>query len=189
MRRNKNEKVILGVLATTALVLVGGVVWMAQRIYAGQETVSKNGQEIAQKEMQQERLVALATLANDLSDIREEVAAQFITLDNEVVFIEAIETAARESGTTLEIKRVNFEDVERVSRDEAGNEQREKIGEELVLMLDADGSWREVFHFVSLVETLALGLHIRHTQFGIIDDPEIPDKWRATLILALRVRT
>ncbi|PCI27586.1 hypothetical protein COB55_05470 [Candidatus Wolfebacteria bacterium] len=187
MKYDKQETVIAIVLGIVALAFVGGVVWVTQDIYNVQRDVSANGQELVRKQAEQKRLQALSDLAEDLSENRASVAAQFVTKNDEVIFLEAVETSARKSGASLEITRVTFEDIERESKDSRGNITAEKIGEELVLVLDATGSWREVFQFVSLVETLALALDVRHTQLRLLD-PSESDKWGTTMIVGLRVR-
>ncbi len=103
---------------------------------------------------------------------------QFVVPGNEVEFIEGVESLARTSGVAIEIKAVNPESEEI----EGSSFDREVI----TLDVLAIGSWRGLFHFLSLLENARPYMRIDRFQFeyGSLPGDSEAEGWRGLFVIS-----
>mgnify|MGYP001565393044 FL=1 len=131
---------------------------------------------------QSSRKNEIQTLATKLLDLNDKIEKtdSFILLPGQeelVKFIEKIEVIGKTAGVSLTIDSIEVEPI--------GSDAPTKTYEELNLGLNIVGSFKQVFHFFSLMENLPY--HVRIEQVGLTQNMEREGKveksiWRGDFI-------
>jgi len=128
---------------------------------------------ILQKET---RLRSIQTLIKDIKLDMVQLDTYFVRQDA-VDFIETIEELAAFSGTELEITSVSIDDIK---------DTESTVGELLRLNLEAAGVWQDIFHLLTLIESLPFKVTVTQANLEHVftrqqEDEETPlSSWKGS---------
>lgn len=111
---------------------------------------------VLQKEI---KLRSVKHLINDTEQDRVKLDSHFVTDDEVVNFIEKIENLGTDSGTKVEVISVYVDDVNKEVTNQAA------INELLYLDFKTEGSFAQMFHFLSMLEKLPFKIDIPQVNF------------------------
>ncbi len=143
-------------LAMTSLLLYGFLFW---EIKTKTQDAAKI-QEDADKDVKREESLRLAkiSLAKNKESI-EKIDSYFIARDGVVSFIEELENLGKETGVILSIGSVSAEVDAKVKDD---------FKETLRIRLEASGSWKDLFYFLSILESLPYRAQIEQMTLSLL---------------------
>lgn len=123
--------------------------------------------EIQSIRSQNEREQSINALAENTAEARESLNNYFIQPNNSANFITRIEQIAEDTRVGLQIVNVSIQPYTPITKDdkEGENNQDNKFFENLVLEIQATGSWQRVLHFVRVLELLPEKAHIADVSF------------------------
>lgn len=100
------------------------------------------------KFVQEERREIITEILNSKSAEIQKLRSFFVAKGDEVVFIEKIESLARQNGLLFEIDTIS----------QASPTTNTK--QDITIKMDIDGSWRNIMNFIKELETLPFGVSI-----------------------------
>jgi len=134
---------IIGILVNISLIfLVGGI---AYTVSSKSSNVESLKMEAWVKEEKTKKLETVKRLIEDMGKDLEVLDSYFTTEDEVVLFIEKIEKIGASSGVSLSLRSVNVE---------------KENSDSLSVSLIASGSWRNVYHFLNLLESFPANIRI-----------------------------
>lgn len=172
---------------TTSLVAVGVYAYLFLGL---RDTAQEHAQitaELEQEEQKQERRGSVSAILEDTEEERAELESIFVTEETIVDFFEEFEVLRGEAGVEAEIDQVR-EDIElEIEEDDEGEKGEE--GEEgddgddnesavqeilsyVEMDVSAEGSWGEVFRFLSLIETMPYAMELRNVHISENEAPQ-----------------
>lgn len=95
----------------------------------------------------EQQLKSSQRIITDTKEARSELDSYFISKDGVVSFLEKIELFGDRAGVVVEVKSVEIEPL---------NES--KVVDHLVVIVSTEGSWREMFYFLNLIESQPLSI-------------------------------
>lgn len=123
--------------------------------------------EIQSIRSQNEREQSINALAENTAEARESLNNYFIQPNNSANFITRIEQIAEDTRVGLQIVNVSIQSYTPITKDnkEGEDNQDNKFFENLVLEIQATGSWQRVLHFVRVLELLPEKARIADVSF------------------------
>ena len=133
------------VVALLLAVAASGVYgFFLSRIAEINRSISATSNELERESLQEERLNSARGLLKETQAKRETLNAFFVASDGVVGFIESVESLGNRAGVAIEITGVSIEALPTPRR-----------GSELLrLSVRADGDFKSVFYFFTLLESL-----------------------------------
>lgn len=140
-------------------------------------------EEAARTEAKQDDFQSIReTLENNRKDI-EKIDSYLVPANGVPSFLSRVESLGTTTGAVVT--------TQSVSTEEAPSHQQtdENITEALNLTVIIEGGWNEVFHTVSLIETLPRALYVHAINLSRADTEAEEQQWKATLKLEVLKRT
>ncbi len=123
---------------------VGVYGFFLSRIAEINRSISATSNELERESLQEERLNSARGLLKETQAKREKLDAFFVASDGVVGFIESVESLGNRAGVAIEITGVSIEALPTPRR-----------GSELLrLSVRAEGDFKSVFYFLTLIESL-----------------------------------
>lgn len=177
-----NQNIYVGVLIFIILGFFVGYYFLFQYGYALGQTVYDLKQETEQDSRQrqeiQQSLAALGAITPQL----QEIDSYFIGPDGEVPFIDSLEARAQSLQLKTEITSVQIE--------KSKNLAPKKL-EYLTLRLKVNGSWKNVYTFISLLQNIPYQVTLDQVDLTASVNEERPQgtTWQATSIIKILKKT
>lgn len=149
-----NKRILILVPVNIALVLL--CVFFIRGIHAYEEKTADVYKQIDISKKSQLSYLALKQSIQNTQSSREKIEQFIVSQDETVSFIEKIEGLSVKTGAV-----VNLTNVSRTSSGENSS---------LMFTVNADGTFREVYHFLSLVEMLPYRLSVKSVSFALDTD-------------------
>jgi len=146
-------------LAGIALMLYAVLLFSINKTRANVETLAE---EVATAQAQQSDIAQLQRTADKIAQEQVKLDGFFLAQDDLVGFLETIEGLGVHTGTTVAVDSV-AESKQKITIE--GNKQKEL--DTILRVVSIEGSWAEVFHTVSLIETLPLPITITRADYTI----------------------
>ena len=118
----------------------------------------------------QERVWTLKALAENNKEDIKTLRDFFIQKEDEVYFIEAIESTARKSGVLFEIASINEKPKE-----------GDTFEQDILVKIDVEGSWPNILSLLDLLEKMPFGVSIENINL----DVDSASKWSGFIELIL----
>ncbi len=116
------------------------------------QTISEIQGKINSALRREQQLQSAQLLVRDIMNEGDELNSLFIPSDGVVAFLETIESLNRTTGALIEVETVDLEQVSFLE-----TEKEKEFVEFLKMNISVEGSWREVFYAISLIENMPLG--------------------------------
>ena len=145
----------------------------------------------AYQELQDEMLVlqereskldVLTESVRAITSDREKLDGYFLHEDDIVSFLETIESLSHASTTVVEVTSV---DQGSIVAPELGDGTEGGTFTSPVLSIAVEGSWQEVFHVFSLIETLPVPLAVHQVSIDVINLRTQPLLWKGSFRISV----
>lgn len=104
-------------------------------------------------------------LLTSTADERAILKGRFVSTEDPTPFLELIESSARDTGVVLEVKTLTVEEV--------GEKKDSKVdGKKVALTLAVESGWKELYHFLTLLERLPYSVTISRTALSFEERSE-----------------
>jgi len=162
MQKQLRTKQLVLMAGTLSLFLVLGYGYAVWKIFDMNRTVQALEADV-QLQLSREDLGRKAgTLLSETAQERSKLDSLLLA-DNEIVpFLEHIEGIGEIADVTLDVKTV----------DVIGSEEKQDVYEWLKISVTADGSWIEVYHFLSLLEHIPLALVVDRVDLTVLKEED-----------------
>jgi len=129
--------------------------------------------EITEQTSRRDEIVALSRNTKALEEGMSKLDELFVGNNQEAVvsLIEEVESIAKTSGPELVISQVNISPI--------GNENLDKYFENVDLEIEVEGSWKEVYYFLNLLENLPHNIKFKQSKISSTDDNSGNLGWKA----------
>lgn len=129
--------------------------------------------EIQSIRSQNQREESITELVENTTEARQVLNNYFVQPNNSANFITRIEQIAEDARVGLQIVNVSIQPFTPVrdNSQENGDNQDNKLFEDLVLEVQATGSWQRVLHFVRVLELLPEKVRIADVSFEQSNEP------------------
>ena len=118
----------------------------------------------------QERVWTLKALAENNKEDIKTLRDFFIQKEDEVYFIEAIESIARKSGVLFEIASISEKPKE-----------GDTFEQDILVKIDVEGSWLNILNLLDMLEKMPFGVSVENINI----DASAPSKWSGFIELIL----
>jgi hypothetical protein len=153
------QKISFGAVLVLILTCVGYGFTLKHIKVLRQELVTIRQELVAEDKIAENKQVFISLLQNTKQS-REELSGYFVPLDDPTPFLELVESVARDAGVVMSVEKLDMV-TEDVSGAEKGKEKSVKV------VLAVEGSWQEVYHFISLLEVLPYIVTITDSVFKV----------------------
>lgn len=170
MRITKTAQLII-LLALVMIAGVAGYYMFFVEIRDSNQAISLRTNELNTNFSKGEELRTLENIARDTKEDRTKLDSFFITEDDIVVFLENIESLEGDTGANISVESISKKQVEESS-----------IIEKLDLNITVNGTWRSVYHFLVLLESLPYHVVFSKVQYtgSVSSLEEVEDEWRGS---------
>ena len=129
--------------------------------------------EIAEQTSRRDEVVTLSRNTKALEEGMSKLDELFVGNSQEAVvsLIEEVESIAKTSGSKLVISQVNISPI--------GNENLDKYFENVDLKIEVEGSWKEVYYFLNLLENLPYNIKFKQNKIDSTNDNSGNLGWEA----------
>lgn len=129
--------------------------------------------EIQSIRSQNQREESINALVENTAEARQALDNYFIQPNNSANFITRVEQIAEDTRVGLQIVNVSIQPFTPITKnsEEDKDNQDNKLFEDLVLEVQATGSWQRVLHFVRALELLPEKVHITDVSFEQSNEP------------------
>lgn len=184
----KTKKIFIASLAL-GLIAIGAYVVLYIVLGNMSAEVSKLNTQSTQQLEQNEQQAATRRIIEDTANLRNALDSFFVSPGGVAGFITTIESLATDAQVNLEITTVNVEENETTDSEEENNESDSNTTADMfqTLQLDmtAQGSWSQVTHLTTLLESLPKKAIIQEVSFEEAAGPEeqTQSQWNAFVTL------
>ena len=178
-RITTTQKISFGAVLMLGLVIVG-YYYFYKHLHSLHLELDEVKQEIAVMDQYASNKDAAVALLEETKKNREMLVEYFVPLDNPVTFINLIESAASESGVALKVETLGETDEE--------NEANEEDHKNVKAVLAVNGEWREIYHFISLLENLPFATIITKVTLSEDDKADEFGQWKGQIHTVSRTK-
>jgi len=139
---NKTTKYLLSVSLVGLLVTGALYIWLFLDVKEKNEQVSAISSDLEFEVKQEARLNDLEELLINIGEERDVVTSYFMNEGGIVDFIQGVESLASGAGVTIDINRVAIDELDKSSG----------ASSTLDIEFELTGSWRRIYHMISLLE-------------------------------------
>ncbi len=170
---------LLALAAVVFLVACGVYAFALYTVVRIQNTVGTLGDKVALETKEQSRLTAARSILASSASQRASLATYLLKRDDVASFIDELSRLQAASGTSMDVRSVD------AKKGGVG-----KAAEELGLTVAVSGSWSQVMHFLSLIESLPYGVGITSIDFvnRSQSDPKKKAIWDGLFALSVALR-
>lgn len=180
-------KQLFSTLIITNLILVVALVGVYYLLNNRTAEASKLSNRIESIRNENQREQSISTLVENTADARRSLDNYFVQPNRSASFITKIEQIAEETRVDLQIGNVSIQSGSSDTDEQtADNNQDGPLFEDLVLELQANGSWQRVMHFVRVLELLPENTEIAGVSFEQSSEPgpnESTPPWSVNLTI------
>src|SRR3989344_2501343 len=155
---SRTSRLLIVVLALDCLA-AGLYVFLFRSLASSSGRIAEIRSELELKERERSSIEALRKNFDNTSALRAEIDSYFVDKDGVVDFIEYLESLARSRDLLVETQSVALSESEEGA-----------IHEILRQTIEVEGSWADVTHFLSLVETLPFGIFVEEMSLNLNED-------------------
>jgi hypothetical protein len=154
-QKTKKTMIISIVLAVAAFIIYG---FLFLNIKAKNEQISSLANDAQDLHSKDDVLKATKTILDQNKDLISQLDSYFIPADGVVGFISLLEGVGKYSGVDMTINSVGTE---------ADTKAKDDIKEILRLHIETDGSWKNTFYFLSVLENLPYRIDVEQVSLGL----------------------
>jgi Tfp pilus assembly protein PilO len=154
--KTKKTMVISIVLAIAVFVIYG---FLFLNIKDKNEQISTLANDAQQLRSKDDTLKATKTILDQSKDLISQLDSYFIPADGVVGFISVLEGVGKFSGVDMTIGSVGTE---------ADSKAKDEIKETLRLHIETNGSWKNTFYFLSVIENLPYRIDVEDVSLGLV---------------------
>lgn len=168
MQTDTRAKQVLVIASLYLVLILAGYIFLFFHIQNKSTEANTIQEEIALIREQNAQFRNLSGVVKNIDTNREKLNNFFVDDEKIVGFLETLESLSDSSGAEVKVKTIN--EIEKEKNKPA----------QLSLNVTAEGSWGEVYHFLSLLENIPLKLTLDQTQMRIVnsfDEEAVEEKW------------
>ncbi|KKS83252.1 MAG: hypothetical protein UV60_C0046G0001 [Parcubacteria group bacterium GW2011_GWA2_43_11] len=173
----KSQKIAFVALSILLVVCVG-YVFLFRHIASLQYKLAEITTELSVIGMLEAHKLETEALLNKTKAGREEIASYFISEEDPTPFLELVETLGKDAGATLE--------VEAISVDTVNADGGVSVGDNMKVVLLVEGSWKSLYHLMSLLEHMPYIATISSATFTV--NEEHVGTWKGQIELLCSAR-
>ena len=173
----KSQKIAFATVSIFLLVCAG-YVFLFRHIATLQHKLAEIITELSVVDTLEAHKLETEALLNRTKAGREEIASYFISEEDPTPFLELVETLGKDAGVTLEVEAIS---IDPVSADEG-----KSVGDNMKVVLFVEGSWKSLYHFMSLLEHMPYVATIASATFTV--DEGSADTWKGQIDLLCSAR-
>lgn len=158
-----------------AALVFGAYGWLTMRVIATNDEALLTASTIDVEALQEGHTRTAERLLTEIDEERLELASLFVTKESIVSFIELLESLGADADVTTTIASVDTEE-----------EMRGAVGSVRVRLV-AVGSWRNLVHFVTLLDTLPFVFEVREADLVETETEQGVRAWQGSFTLGVHM--
>jgi len=162
---------LLFVLALLTLVVLGIYAYLFNSVLRVNGVITQLRSDLSYEVEREVRVSSVASVVEDTEKEREAVVSYFGTQEEVVDIISMFEELGHVAGVSPDVSSVTIQ-----GRDMPNEQPR------LVLQIRTEGTWKEVQHFLALVEAFPRAVRVTTADFSLVGDSGL---WKGAFIIEM----